>query len=206
MSVTSKRPTQIDLSPESDTYVAEASWGGGAETTNYDTSTELSFADGWDQDVSYFRAILMTFDLRQFVGRKIGSATLKLYRVNDGNNAGGVSFWIAVRRILRAYVASEVTWTRWSVGNNWTTGGARGIGSDIHDELYAMTYHPAANSYDTWFYFDITTLAQMALDAGESKLRIAIASWGQTQGQNPMTFASKENSTAANRPKLTVSY
>lgn len=194
------------IAPSSDTFISDNSWGDGS--TNYDTSTTLQMADGWDQTVDWCRVILMTFDLSALSGRTCASAVLKLYRVNDGQTGAQASFWTGVRRILRAYNATQVTQSVYSTGNSWTSAGARGVGADIDGQIYGMTYRigGSVNSYDQWWALDITPLVQQVLDEAGTTLRIGIAPVGTTTAQNPVSFASLENATTANRPFMTVTY
>jgi len=191
------------LSPSSDTYIYQ-----GTATTNYDSATTIAISDGWDQSVDYAGVILLTFDISAMASASCISAMLKMYRVNDGNNASQNSFWTGVRKCLRAYSPTQVTHNVYSTGNNWTVAGARRSSADVSPHVYGISYHlgDSQNNYDNWWTWDITAIVQEAIAASETTLRIIVGILGSTQGQNQVYFASLENATSSIRPRLDVAY
>lgn len=193
--------TPFTIYPTSDTYISDASWGAGFNTTNYDTATTLKVADSWG-GTDWSQYALMTFDISTVTS--VASAILRLYRLNDGNNAGTTTNNFGVRKILRAYNPTQVTWVVYSTGNNWTTAGAVGVGTDVSATSYGKTSWYAGNGYDTWLDIDITSLVAECLVLGETTMRLIIGTDVATTGQNPFEFASLENATPSRKPHLVI--
>jgi len=75
----------------------------------------------------------------------------------------GGTHTIDLRRHLRDWVEDECTWTIWSTGNNWTTGGALSQGNDISS---TVTDTMSLTTADNDSYVS-TTSAQMITDVDD---------------------------------------
>lgn len=186
------------LAPSSDAYIDSQ-----AATTNYDTAAQLITGNYWGTS-SFTRFALFTFDISSLAGKTIGSAILSLFKTTDNMTASTVDSLRAVK-ILRAYVADQVTWNAYSTGNNWTTAGAQSAGNDISAEYYGHAIR-LNNFVPQEFQIDIGRMLQAALDASETTLRVKVGQDGTDGGTNTILFASLEHATTAYRPKLRVAY
>ncbi len=105
-------------------------------------------------------------------------------------------------RVLRDWVENEATWNIYSSGNNWQTPGALGAldrGSDI---LGAFT--PANSGFQTiQLNADGIALVQSWVDDPSTNGGIILADSGATDGAD---FDCSETGSAANRPKLSLTY
>ncbi len=164
----------------------------GSPGSNYGTTAGLS-VDGspLDRTVIKFPNIFGDGDGQIPLGSTITSATLTLYNDNDvGNNP--------VIYILREnWTESEVTWNSRETGVSWTDAGAYGFTS-CDTAISASTTLGTANSYDA---IDVTDFVQDWSDgAGNYGFLI------HPGGTSGITISSSEDSTAARRPKLSVTF
>lgn len=179
------------LQPTSDTYVNSQ-----ATTTNSDTEDILILDNSWGT-ASFTRFILMTFDISALAGKTIGTAVLSLIRTNAGTSNAST---IGAVKILRAYVPNQVTWNVYSTGNNWTTAGAQSSGNDRAAVFYGSGILRHGSNSET--QLDIARLLQLEIDASVTTMRIMIGA--HFDPGDAITFASMENATTANRPRLVV--
>jgi hypothetical protein len=187
------------LSPSSDTFLDSQN-----ATTNNDTATAIQVGNAWGTS-SFTRFALLTFDVSALAGKTITSAILYLYRT-DNTAAGATDRRLEARRILRAYVAAEVTWNIYSSGNNWATAGAAGTGTDQELARTQGDDVGAAADVDQWHAIDLTPLLQATIDAAETTFRVKIGANVNGAGSNAVQFASLNHATAGLRPKLRVTH
>jgi hypothetical protein len=189
------------LSPSSDTYINST-----AATSNLDSSTVLILGEEW-AGTTAARIALFTFDTSTLAGKTIYSADLWLYRTSNNANNMTIGMILTARRILRAYVPTEVTYNVYSTGNNWTTAGAKGDGTDR-----ALIKHGSAPlgassvDVDQWAVLPLAMLVKESLDASETTLRFAVGLENLNGDQDAMSFASLEHATAALRPTLRIQH
>jgi hypothetical protein len=189
------------LSPSSDTYINST-----AATSNLDSSTTLILGEEW-AGTTAARIALFTFDTSALAGKTIYSADLWLYRTSNNANNMTIGMILTARRILRAYVPTEVTYNVYSTGNNWTTAGAKGDGTDR-----ALIKHGSAPlgassvDVDQWHVLPLAMLVKESLDASETTLRFAVGLENLNTDQDAMSFASLEHATAALRPTLRIQH
>jgi hypothetical protein len=187
------------LSPSSDTYINST-----AATSNLDSSTTLILGEEW-AGTTAARIALFTFDTTALAGLTIYHAELCLYRTSDNANAMQIGMMLTARRILRAYNPTQVTYNEYSTGNNWTTAGAKGDGTDR-----ALIKHGSAAlgattaDVDQWAILPLTMLVKESLDAAETTLRFAVGLENLNGDQDAMSFASVNHATAALRPTLRI--
>jgi hypothetical protein len=196
--------TAAVLSPSNDTYIDSQN-----ATTNYDTATDIWVGNLW-ATASFTRYSLLSFDITALASATVASAVLWLYRT-DSNIAYATSVGniraMQARRILRAYVPAEVTWNIYSTGNNWTTAGGQGLGTDIDTPKATGTAGVGqAADIDSWYTIDIASLVADAIAASATTLRVMVGASQNGNGSNVMNFASVNNATAGKRPKLRIFY
>ena len=106
---------------------------------------------------------------------------------------------IYVFAALVDWVADETTWLLYSTGNSWNTVGAQGYGTDVDlDGTGNLTFE--VNDYsEKTIALDTTVITDM-IDGTRTNYGFMITS------NNNLAFASFENETMANRPRLVISY
>ena len=161
------------------------------QTTNYGTTTTMTLSSGGGS-LGNGRPVVR-FDLSAIPsGATITAATLKLTTVS-GNTT--TSHTVGVYGLTRNFVENQATWTIASTGNNWTT-----LGGDFGTVLTTTT---------------VTGLAQYSWTGLASQVQ----GWVNTPANNYgfilgdtaggaviKTFATKEDTTPANRPVLSITY
>lgn len=196
-------PTGVtsDIQPDSstgiDTYVNEDD-----ATTNFGNGTNFSV----DGSPSLRRNGLLKFDLSAFAGKTILSATLTLYCTSGTPNPGTFKF----HRILAAAAFTETgaTWdlrngvNKWpgdAAGDGGIDGGCSVAGTDYSATVMG-TLPTAGEPLGTplTVSFDITEFTAM-IAANYGILMLA-------EHSNAVGFRSCEYGTAAQRPKLSVTY
>lgn len=124
----------------------------------------------------------------------ISSTTFSLYRTTGEPS----SVTIEVFRVKRAWVESQATWNIYSTGNSWQTAGCSGA-NDVESSAIGSLSVPATNGFKDWA---LTPTTKAALDLGNGWLCKATDE-ATNLGQ---WFASSDNATSANRPKLVIVY
>jgi hypothetical protein len=160
--------------------------------TNYGTSQTLLCRDG---GAGIFRPLL-AFDLSSIPDNALlTTVTLTLAVNNDGGMEATDD--VKAYRLKRNWVESQVTWNDYSSGNSWQTAGAAGANDresshvGIHEN-----YQTGSSSID--LTFSPTSKADLDLGYG----------WiiPEAGNNDSVDFCSSDNTTAANRPKLTIEY
>ena len=192
------------LSPSSDTYIAGPSTG--FSNTNYDGAGDLEIADLWSS-TTWGKHALMTFDVSSLAGSTILLGQLQLALALDGQNSldADTAIPLEVRKVLRAYTPTGVTWNKYDGTNNWTTAGAHSEGNDVEGVVYAagnIERHTSTN--ESFHVVDLARMLQVEADAASTTLRIIIGTRRATTGQNPFKIRSLDHATASLRPKLRV--
>lgn len=111
-----------------------------------------------------------------------------------------------MHRILRNWVETELTWVRWSVGNNWTTGGCGGAGTDYDSSVvHASTSFSATESVGTAKDFTLnTTELKKMIDGTYTNYGWRFAA--QTESNDGYEFYDSSDGTSTNRPKMVIVY
>ncbi len=149
----------------------------------------------------YYRNQLIQFDLPSSIPENphIVSAELELYQTN-GSGSGDIS----AHRITRNWVegtksgsgtADGATWKTYDGSNAWTANGG-----DYDPIPLATTTVTGSNNVTT--RWDIAPLVEDWLATPTSNYGVLL----RTEDSLSPTFAAKENTTAANRPKLVITY
>lgn len=101
--------------------------------------------------------------------------------------SGGVGWAAVIYRCLRAWVESQATWNVWSTGNNWTTPGAGGYGTDVYTPLVNFT----SPTVGAWFEVtgaEVAAFLQDALDNRSSIVNMLLRKATDNDADNRFTF------------------
>lgn len=128
----------------------------------------------------------------------VSDASLFLYEFNGDNG-----YNIDVRRFLRDWIDNEANYNVWTTGNNWTTSGGIGDGTD---RVAALSAQGTSSSTDGWRELTDTTLISDIQDEidGTNNIR----GWHISNDQSAsyrVDFRSSEG-TDTQRPYLSVTY
>jgi hypothetical protein len=190
---------QPDATTGKDTYIDEQ-----AATTNYATA-DLVYNNYTDAgNLTTFLLIDFTEILNLPRKLKVISAKLELY-CTDNVQLAMNSQWF---EILRDWVESEATWNVWKTGNNWTTAGAQGAGTDVNKTSRICSYDYYSLAASTWYAWYLDSYSIELRRKGEIfGWKFGDGAYGVgTDANHAGILSSSDNATAANRPKLTIVY
>lgn len=182
----------------SDTYITSAN-----PTTNYGTSTVFDIGEN-GAAVSVERTLIKWDALSDGTipsGATILSASLAIYATTDYSTNVRT---MRVYRQKRAWVETQATWNIYSTGNNW---GAQG-GFDATDCEQTDIGSLELSASESLNEFKTITLTPSAIQ------EIVNGTWANngflikmdTETNDMYRYASSDNGTAENRPKLTVTW
>jgi hypothetical protein len=104
---------------------------------------------------------------------------------------------------------AQATWDAWQTGFNWGTAGAAStspcISGGDYDPTGEVAYTPPAGT-GLFTFPSLTALCQDAVSSRSGLLRLRVTQDAETTSSNLIKFDSSEATTAANRPKLTVTW
>ncbi len=203
------------------TYQAGVS--GPANSAAIDTNVRLSTPTrNWGTDASLFVGVtnaadniyrtFIEFDLSDIpTNAVVSGCTLRVNVTQRTSPTAGHVQRLCAERWLDGDGQSEnqATWDVWKTGAAWTTGGAGtggscGAGADYTTDG-AVAYTPPAGT-GAFTFPDLSGLCQDAVRARGGKLRLRIAQDSEATQSNLFKVDSSDASTAANRPKLTVTW
>jgi hypothetical protein len=187
----------IDLPMSADTILDSAT-----PTTNYDTRTTLEVGEH-NAAVDTFRAWIKPDFSSVPAGAVFSSAILKLTPVGDfSDNARTMS----AHRCLRDVVSTQATWNIWKTSNNWGTAGCSNSTNDYDGAVAIGTLSVPASP-------TLNTALEMTLSAAELQKLFdgtytnnGIILFVDTQTNDLIQYASRENATVAYRPIITLTY
>jgi large repetitive protein len=187
-----KAQTTVNLTPTIDATIKSSNTG-----VNYGNCNLLQ-TDGGSGNID---RSLLKFDLSGIPsGAIITSASLSLVKTS------GVGASVDIRRITSAWNEgsggcggsnSAVSWNQRITGTNWTTSGG-----DFNGTVEATTTVGSNNTTYTW---NVLSLVQNWTNGTNANHGLMVKNTSETSGALNV-FASSENTTVANRPKLTVTY
>lgn len=173
-------------------------------TTNYGSSSTMQIAKYGASDHNH-SLVKWTGISNLPSSINVTSATVSLYCTAAGGTPGVET--AAIRQVLRNWVEAQFTWTIWSTGNNWTTGGAEGSGTDRGSTtLDSIDYGTATGQY---YHSDdsagLRTLSEDWASGAESNYGVHFE-----RSDGDATFTSYIFSTAeetdGQRPYMTIIY
>jgi len=130
-------------------------------TTNYGSSTTFnwsSFSSGT------FNNSQLSFSGLSNISSSdtVSAATIGLNRTFG---VATTSITTLVRKFIRNWIESEVTWDAWSAGNNWTTAGGTSQGNDIESTLTHSFDSPTSNGAFTFSSGQLATDVENMISA-----------------------------------------
>jgi len=131
-------------------------------------------------------------------GATINAARLELWTA--GWSGAGATITANAYAVIRSVTMNQTTWTQAQTGNNWSVPGCNGIA----DRRSAPESSSAISSLFNWFSFDVTALLQDWVNGLAPNNGILIRS--NDIDAAAYYFASAEDGTVANRPRLIVTY
>lgn len=191
----------LDLQPDAaagiDTYMNAS-----LTTRQYGTTTTMMWGAG-----SQTNRGLIKFNLGSIpAGSTISSAVMSLYVTDDYTYAHRTHY---AYRVRRAWVeptvgethdpATGACWNRYDATNNWTTGGCEDVTNDREESDVSSVYVDKDVEPPWWINWTFTPAKIEDLDLGNG--------WLLKGGANSsLTASSSDNATAADRPKLSITY
>lgn len=170
---------------DKDTYVDSFNSG-----TNYGTSEHLyvgtAFTGGASNQYSYIYFPTAVSNTKQII-----KAELMLY-CND--EAGGAGRVIQLRNIIEAWVEGNITWN------------SKPVSQDVFLDYFTVNEYTADWSTDTWYAFDITEIYKFWKEGALTNYGLEMRENGGFGANEYVRFSSSDNATAANRPKIRLTY
>ncbi len=179
-------------------------------TTNYGTDPSLYVGVTNGPDKIY--RTLMAFDLSNIpAGAVITSCKLTVNVTQRTNPTAG-----HVRRLCAQHWLdgdgqgeNQATWSQWKTGSAWGSPGADSSAPCTANGDYTtdaeVAYVPPAGT-GAFTFPDLSGLCQNAIDQATGRLRLRITQDSEATQSNLIKFDSSDASTAANRPKLVVTW
>lgn len=168
-------------------------------TTNYNTTTVFNIGEA--NSAAQVGRALIKFDLSSIpANATINSATLSLWTTADlSDNARTFRIY----RTLRNWVESQATWNIFSTGNNWGTAGGFNASDSEQTDIGSRAFTASeANGEKQW---TLTASAIQEMVAGTFANNGFIVK-ADTENNDMYQFATSDNATAGNRPKLVIDY
>ncbi len=185
----------IDIPLLNDTYFAD-----GAPTTNYDTSTVLAIGQSTNVNRAWIKPDFSTVPKRV----KFLSATFYITPiVNVGTTYARTMY---AQRCLKSVVSNQATWNVYSTGNNWSSGGASGAGTDYDNSVSIGTMSvPASCTLNVAMAMTLNAAElQKLYDGTYGNNGIVLFVNGQLADQK--NYASTNHATVSYRPHITIEY
>ncbi len=175
-------------------------------TTNYGTNPRLDI--GEHRTANNIGRVLLEFNLAPIpTGSEITAFTVSLWKSgNDANN----NRTLRVYRVLRDWVELEATWNIYSTGNNWGTAGCANTTTDREaTEIGSLALILAGVGERQWeldgALNDYAEVEAM-IGGGPSFTNNGFLFKADTEDADLYYFRSSDYGTAADRPKVAVTY
>ena len=188
----------LDLQPDGtsgvDTYLNSS-----AATTNYGTNTGINLGESNNSDSDFTG--LIKFDLSSLPdGATITSGTLSFWLSQNGSWRADGDEIFRLYRVKESWVESEATWNVYSTGNSWQTAGCKGANDRESTDVGSGTFVNADSIGDEQT-ITISAANKADLDLGDG--------WnieGDSVTNELYQVYSSDHTTAAERPKLSITY
>jgi hypothetical protein len=128
----------------------------------------------------------------------ITQATLKIY----ASGWGGTNMTINAHRVIRNVTINQATWNQAQNGNPW---GTPGCNNTTNDRLAISESSVTTNSIRQWYSFDLKSLVQQWVNGSVVNNGVILRGALPTS-LSVFNFASAEDGTMTNRPKLEIIY
>lgn len=176
--------------------------------TNYGTATTLTVGD---LDVDSTSRSLILFNHGYLTNVDITSAVMSLYCSAE---SGADDDTVNVYKTLLDYRGASATWNVASTSISWNTAGCKATsdttGQDsTADHRTTATATTEVTGISAWYSWDVTSDYTGFISGGLDENNygwIIINVDGEVGASHFKTFSSANNATAANRPKLSVTY
>ena len=197
--ITENTTAQADNIDETFTGITDQPIREIAPTTNYDTQdwSEVNWFASGDECKTVIKADLSNIP----ADATILSAQIRYNQLSGvGDNVG---YTIEVYRLLRDWVAAQMTWNIYSTGNSWATAGAEGTGDRAADPTFA---HEDVADYDGgWHVFDVTDDV-IGMHGGEYANYGWVLERLEETASEVRRFNTSNYATATLRPEVIVTY
>ena len=161
-------------------------------TTNFGNATTLE-ADG-DDGSGVDKSALLRWTLSGIpAGSIVQSASITLNNINESNNTYNV------HEVRRAWNESQVTWQNAATGAPWATAGA--LGATDRGAIVGTATGPVGTTTINLNAAGVALVQQWVNGGANAGVVIAHAT-----NTNGIDFASSEDATLANRPRLNITY
>jgi VCBS repeat-containing protein len=180
-------PTTATLTAIDDSYLRQD-----AATTNYGAVTTFEVG----RKSNRTRRSILKFDLSSIpAGAILESATLTLTRT--GGDANTLTF--STHEVTQAWVEANTTWNNRQTGTAWTPS----VGGTFKPTAISTTTVPATNGAYNW---NLLSMVQSWFNGTSVNNGVLIKQANETSQDKKHVFGSSENTTVANKPKLTITY
>jgi len=158
---------------------------------NYSANSSLQLHGTLD------RAALLKWDLSEIpAGNRVQSVTLAVNALDRSRSV------YQVYAVKRDWAEDQVTWNSAAAGDPWEIPGVQG-GSDRGSEVLGTITAPATGPVTVEFNAAGVALVQSWIDDPATNFGVVLQNYDNTDG---LKFSSRESTTAAVRPQLTVTY
>ena len=181
--------TEHDYYPDQDTHIRS-----NAATTNYETNISLFCGE---YGSSSRRHVLLDFDISALAGQvqDITKAQLHLAEISNNDVSGSMT----VARLSQSWTEAGATWNTYDGSNAWPGGGGAYGDADTGQGTVTLTVGVAGDQT-----LDVLDLVRDAIAARAGTLSLVIYRAAATGTQEQTRFGSRERTSEADRPKLTV--
>lgn len=182
----------------------------GAATNNYGTHTLFSVG----HDGAAAARGFIKFNLTGIPsGSTVSSA---VFSIRQGSEASSNDRTMRIYRLKRAWVegtragvndnpATGITWNRYDTTNNWQTAGGFGVDDCEQTDIGSRAFS-ATEASAQWKDFTLDASKVTEMIPGGSFTNNGFLVKVDTENTDMYVFASSDNATAANRPKLILTY
>ncbi|MBI2074608.1 MAG: DNRLRE domain-containing protein [Candidatus Levybacteria bacterium] len=195
-----------------DTWILSVGTGGSAGYQNTNNGAQNVFQVGLTVSGTDIERGLIKLDLSSIPSTaKVSSATLSIYATSQVASGNAQTF--SVYRMLQSWVEGTgnfsttgdgTTWLTYNGVSNWQTAGGSGS-NDRETTAIGSSAFASSETSGEFKNFSLTASAvQEWIDGTMTNNGVMIKS--EETGTNRFTFAASDNATAANRPKLAISY
>jgi hypothetical protein len=173
---------------------------GGTPSTN--AGTALS---AWANSSGPIRILINWAALKDSLyGRTADSGYIQL-KVTSADFCSDCSIDCFQVRPERDWIENQATWNIYKTGSNWTTAGCSSTASDRFS-TFLDSHTETDFSNDTYVKFYITGYLKSIDGIDTANCRGVIVLQGSGSDQTGVQFFTDDNTTASNRPKVTVFY
>jgi Disaggregatase related repeat. len=174
-----------------------------AATTNYGALQAIVV--GERNDSAAKRRSLIKFDLSSIPSYSFVTSAKLYLTIETDFSSNSRDF--KIYRALRDWVEMEATWNIWSTGNNWTTAGCGGNGTDADlTTAWATRTFSSSESGEVYWTFSATGIAELQKIISGTYTNYGWLIKADTETDDAYSFWSSDYATSTDRPKLVIEY